>query len=92
MTLYRIYTENRPNLAELVSAKFDSFTIFQGTGYWKGQAEQSAVIEILSNARAKAENLARTIRNLNSQESVLVVKLEVADAVLVEANGNTWLV
>ena len=94
MTLYRIYTENRSNLPELVSAKFESFTITPTIGYWKGKGESSAVIDILADAHdhAKVKNLARDIQRANEQESVLIVETEVTDAVSVEANGNAWLV
>src|ERR1041384_8601358 len=89
MTLYRICTEDKPNLADLVSARFEAFTIFHGVGYWRGVAEKSATIEIVleSEKRSQVLELAETIRRENHQEAVLVQAIEL-NSVLVEANNG----
>jgi hypothetical protein len=93
MTLYRIYTETKPNLGEIVSRTFESFTILQGTGYWKGQSEESSVIEVMAHdERGKVQDLARVIRSKNEQQAVLVVEVEVKDAYNIEQDGNAWLI
>ena len=76
-TVYRIYTEgsNRDAVIELVSTKFESFTVHQTTGYFKGHAEQSIVIEIVDARLEAVEELARAIRSMNGQKSVLVMGL-----------------
>src|ERR1041384_2179185 len=90
MTLYRICTEDKPNLADLVSARFEAFTIFHGVGYWRGVAEKSATIEIAlpaGNAK-KVKELAETICVANSQEAVLVQSIQIESA-LIEANNRS---
>lgn len=96
MTLYRIYTETKPNLGEIVSRTFEGFTILKGTGYWKGQSEESSVIEIMLPVDAfeqrKVRDVARTIQSENKQQAVLVVEIEVKDAYTIEHCGSVWLV
>ena len=79
--IYRIYTENinRHRVEFLVGSFFDGYTVFEGTGVWKGTGERSLVIEILATndmtpkeSDHKVEKLAEQIKALNSQESVLV--------------------
>ena len=84
--LYRIYTEDKPNLNRLAGAYFDGFTLLQGIGYWKGQPEACAVIEIIAEeSEAKAIYcLARSIRLTNHQESVLVVSLPVTHKFIID--------
>ena len=80
---YRLYTEACGNVAEIVSQYFEGFTLFEVRGYWKGKAEKTAVVEIVTQNRAKVYELARTIKELNKQESVLIVPVSVADGVFV---------
>ena len=72
--LFTIHTEWRSNLAELVAREFTEFSIFEGMGYWRGFPERCARIDIIADveARATVERLAKTIRETNTQETVLV--------------------
>lgn len=71
MKCFRIYTENKRNeIAEaLAAAHFDGFNITETTGYWKGQREDSIVIEIIApdEDALKVEALAGELQ----QEAVL---------------------
>lgn len=73
-TFFRIHTENQHQLAACVAQRFDCFAIVQGTGYWKGIAEQSATVEIIADEdrRADVEALASDLRFIFSQEAVYV--------------------
>ena len=76
--LYRIYTEDidREMVLARTADHFDSFTVLEATGYWKGQPEKTVIIEILTDKVDKVMLLAEIIREKNSQEAVLVVKLD----------------
>src|SRR3989304_5430264 len=71
---YRIYTEDKPGLPNLVSGFFQSFTFYRGVGFWKGNCEQSAYIEILGTPYDAADIriLAKLIKETFSQETVYV--------------------
>ena len=77
--LYRIYTEDRENLPSLANAYFAGYSLYKGVGYWRGQEEKSAVIEVVTDDSKEEANavecLARSIRLTNHQESVLVISL-----------------
>ena len=75
-TVYRLYTERRPNLAELTSRYFDGFTLIDTVGYWRGNAEQSAIIEVIGTSTdyARVLDLAHAIRISNGQQSVYLVR------------------
>lgn len=74
MKRYRIYTEARSNLPELVEKYFPGFSIFTGTGYWKRKTEYCAVIEIIADNESDRlmSELADEILSRNEQECVLV--------------------
>jgi len=90
VTLYRIYTE-RKNLPEieriLTQAGFDGFTILDAVGFWKGKAEYSVVVEILTEDDAqdfhvRVHKVAKTIKRVNAQDAVLITSSKV-DSLLV---------
>lgn len=76
-TIYRLYTQdlNRKNIVKLSANKFDSFTIQSITGFYHGKAEASIVIEIADGGNREVQSLAKQIKALNGQSSVLVAKL-----------------
>jgi len=83
--LIRICTEhkNRAQVGIEVDKYFDCYSLLQGVGMWKGQIEQSLLIEIAVDAkadhtiaRAAALELADDIKILNKQEAVLVEFLQ----------------
>jgi len=86
MRLYRIYTENknREDLEHIVGTVFESFSILEAKGFWKGSAESSLIIEILDDANRKldVEFCAIQIRDWNAQEAVLVTS-QIVDTTLI---------
>jgi hypothetical protein len=72
--VYRLYTEDSRNLAELISRYFAGATIVYGTGLWMGVVEIGAVIEIVAtkNDLQDIVSLAGDIKIVNHQSSVLV--------------------
>jgi hypothetical protein len=75
--VYRIYTEdsNRAAIVSAVSERFESFTLHETTGYFKGEAEKSIVIEIVDAREEDIRVVAAAIRALNGQKTVLVMGL-----------------
>lgn len=72
--LFSVYTENAPNLPELVARYFDGATIYDGLGLWQGAEEQSAVVEIIGHAAdlQSVAFLAADIKHVNRQQAVIV--------------------
>jgi len=50
MKLYRIYTENKnlKGIKLILNRAFESYTLLEGVGVWKGTEEKSLIIEVLS--------------------------------------------
>jgi hypothetical protein len=73
----RIYTEdlNRKPILRLTSKKFESFTLQLTTGYSQGRAENSILLEIVEARKEDVAALAKNIRKLNGQKSVLIMCL-----------------
>ena len=71
---YRLYTEDKPGLIDLVKRYFQGATFFYGVGLYDGQIEASRVIEIVGTLAdlQKIVDLAGDIRVVNAQSSVLV--------------------
>ena len=88
-TVYRLYTERRANLAELTSRYFSGFTLIDAVGYWKGNAEPSAIVEVIGTSADYADTiieLAHAIRIANGQQSVYLVR---AECELIEVTVDT---
>ncbi len=75
-SIHRIYTEdkNKGEILRLASTQFDSFTIQPIDGYYRGKRERSIVLEVAGAKPHQIEKLAKQIRRLNSQSSVLILK------------------
>jgi hypothetical protein len=79
---YRIYTEdkNRQAIKNIVSEKFDGFTLYPCLGYWQGAEEASIVIEIITTCPAmkddedKVLRVANKIKLVNEQQAVYITK------------------
>ena len=71
---YCIYTEDKPGLPALVSGFFPGFTFIRGVGYWCGDCEQSALIEILGTPfeHNDVRILAALIKTTFNQQTVYV--------------------
>ena len=76
-TLWRIMTEdvNRDKVYSLANALFNGFSSYTQVGYWQGVAEQSLVIEVITEAVDSVRLLAEQIRDCNSQDAVLVERI-----------------
>lgn len=76
--VYRIYTETRDNLVQLVSRYFEGATLYSAVGLWEGQTEPSTTVEIIGvpSDRTRVLQLARAILQVNAQSSVLVTTLD----------------
>lgn len=76
-TVFRIYTENvnRKKVLQAVAKEFENFTFQPTTGYFRGQPEKSVVIEIVNAKKKDVDEVARNIRRINGQKSVLVLGL-----------------
>ncbi len=73
--LYRIYTEDigRDKIIEEVASRFISFTVFDAVGYWKGKAEVTLVIEVITSDSETLHKLCQWIKWFNQQEAILLV-------------------
>ncbi len=79
--LYRICTENKntDGITSIVDKYFEGFTLLSGFGFWHGILENSLTIEIYSDAFCAKNNIneiAEQIKELNSQEAVLVQEIK----------------
>jgi len=72
--VYKLYTEDKSGLIELIARYFDSATLTYGVGLWQGKTEASRIIEIVGTLAdlQKVINLAGDIRVKNNQSCVLV--------------------
>jgi hypothetical protein len=82
--MYRIYTEdiNRAGIEAILNSRFDAYTLLPAVGVWRGQREQSLVVEVETQDRGAVEDAARAIKEANRQEAVLLLEVP-AEAVLV---------
>lgn len=82
MKTYLILTEdkNRQKIKDILASKLDGFTLFYGEGYWispgaeaRTYKENSLAIMILTNEGKVVKDIAREIKKVNNQESVMVI-------------------
>lgn len=85
--IFKLYTQDsafyRRNVATIVGRYFDGFSMFPGTGMWKGDPEPCVAVEIvvpdtdphqLALARGNVSLIVDAIKAANNQESVLAVE------------------
>jgi len=74
-TIHRIYTEDKRRVTILreISKQFENFTLQPTTGYYRGKAEKSIVLEFVGAEESQVKWLAARIREINRQASVLVL-------------------
>ena len=80
MKLYRIYTENKnlEGIKEILNRAFQSYTLLEGVGIWRGVQEKCLVVEILNDITpAYLEIVATDIKFLNKQEAILLTVSEI---------------
>jgi hypothetical protein len=84
MKSFKIYTERKDEryIQRLLSVAFDGFTVIHTKGVWKGQSEDSIIIEILTNNKELVRAIASKIKAHNQQDAVLISESKV-DAVLI---------
>jgi len=75
---YRLYTERKDNLKQLVSKYFQGFTVILAEGYWEGIGEPSAIIELVIEGTLTQvihiEAVIQDIKIVNEQQSVMVTR------------------
>jgi len=84
--VYRLYTETRDNLADIIARYFPGATLTHGSGIWTDDAngklvfERSTVVEIVATRDdlQRIANLAGDIKHVNAQTCVLVTWSDVA--------------
>ena len=91
LTKYRIYFEpvEAKRSLELLQARFESASIFQGDGLWAGQFERVTVFEIHTTLESGyIEAFAEEIRALNGQALVRIT-IEPLAVVDITSNAQT---
>jgi hypothetical protein len=75
-TIHRIYTEkkNERQILRLASSRFESFTVQPTSGYYQSKLERSIVLEIIGARQRDVNEVAESIRKMNGQKSVLILK------------------
>lgn len=81
--LYRFYigSNNKTKQLEkqkietIVSAYFDGFTAYQGTGFWQGTREKSYIIEIEANKPKVIRELAEKLKIKLKQQAIGLAKV-----------------
>ena len=79
--LYRLYTEDKVGVAELVAAHFENFTVFHGECYWHGGKELTVCFEILDDTKdgtftAKVSKIVKGLIAYHGQFEILLIELE----------------
>jgi hypothetical protein len=77
--MYRILTENKnaDGVKKALAGLGLDYTVYYGEGAWRGQRENSLMIELDNVTKDLAENAAKLIKQLNSQEAVLLQEIPV---------------
>lgn len=82
MNLYRIYTENKNlfSLKSIIKKHLRNFTLYEGIGCYLGGEEPCLIIEVvaISEYRKKIEAVAKSIKKINRQHSVLITEQRVS--------------
>ena len=76
--MYRIYTQNvyQWDIIALLDAHLEGYTLIEARGRYKGESEQSLIIEIFEPVSWELiRNIAKQIKNINQQDSVAIVRI-----------------
>lgn len=91
--LYRLYTERRDNLPEIVARFFPGFTLFDAVGFWDNVHEDTTIIEIIDldgpEVMDHIHELADTIRTANGQHAVLITSHSI-NSELIGGESIAW--
>ena len=76
--MFQIFTEdrNRNKLLKIFSEHLQNYTLLFGDGMWRGVSEPCIVVQFTGVPHAVAEQIAESIRQINSQDSVLLIELQ----------------
>ena len=76
---HRLYTEdiNRQTITDILAKHLPAFTLLSGVGIWKGEAENSLIIEVIGGTFAVVAEVAKAIKEANKQETVMYTAHEV---------------
>jgi hypothetical protein len=75
--MYRILTESK-NIDLVKTSLGDlglDYTLYAGNGSWRGQHEDSLIIELDNITKEAAETAAKLIKRINCQERVLLQEI-----------------
>lgn len=83
MTTYRLYIGanneskrlNIHRIKEIIQSYFPGYTVFKGTGYYKGEEEDTAIVEICTNKRGRIYRLMEELKRKLDQEEIGVQAL-----------------
>jgi hypothetical protein len=77
--VYRILTENKnvDQVRRMLCGLGLDYTVYYGEGAWQGHRENGLMIELDNVTKDLAEKAARLIKQLNSQEAVLLQEIPV---------------
>ena len=82
MKTFIIFTEdkNRTEIEKILSSRLEGFTLLFGQGFWVGAGityhENSLVIMVLTKEEEVIRDIAREIKRVNQQESILVTSFK----------------
>jgi hypothetical protein len=60
-----------------VATRFEGFTMIEGVGFWKGEAEQVTILTILTDDHENVSEIAAAFKTQFRQESVLIAETPV---------------
>lgn len=80
---WRIYTEDQPSIRDAVAQAVEGATLITGSGLWRGNWENSLVVELVGVTKDAVLFLANRIKEVGKQEAVLVTCEPLEEAALV---------
>jgi hypothetical protein len=77
--VFRILTEdkNRGLIHSILNRFVDGYTLIESTGSWKHVREKSLAIDLVGVDETTVNEIAKTIKQQNGQDSVLVLNIPV---------------
>lgn len=82
MKRFRFYTNDLPEIREVVTQRLEAATLMAAVGLWKGAQERSLIVEVIAED-LDPWALAEEIKQVGHQEAVLVTVEELPLATLV---------
>jgi len=75
---YRIITERKEDyqIEKILDSYFESYTMYAARGVYKGEKEDSLIIEIISEDYQAIISVCHKIKIINNQESVMLQKIK----------------